>query len=130
MTQRVHEIGIRMALGAERQDVLRMIIGQGLQLALAWRRREQGRVTSGARAVGFSHLLYGVRASRSVDAHHRLVVLMTAALLACYLPARRAARVDPIVALRHIDYFNEPVSRGHFNRLTLTRLPVIVASSA
>jgi predicted permease len=102
MTQRVHEIGIRMALGAVRRDVLRMVIGQGLRLALIG-------VTSGVAAAfvltrmlsSFSHLLYGVGAADPLTFIGIPVVLLSAALLACYVPAWRAARLDPMCALRH-----------------------------
>jgi predicted permease len=100
-TRRVHEIGIRMALGAVNSDVLRMVIGQGLRLALI------GVATGVAAALiltrvlsSFSHLLYGVRASDPLTFAAVSLVLLCAALLACYIPARRAARLDPTIALR------------------------------
>ena len=102
VTQRVHEIGIRMALGAERRDVFRMIIGQGLRLTF-------GGIAIGAVAAliltqllsSFSNLLYGVRASDPVTFIAVSLVLTAVAVLACYIPARQATRVDPMVALRH-----------------------------
>jgi predicted permease len=102
MTQRVQELGIRMALGARKWDVLRMVMSQGLRLAVAG-------VTIGAVAAlivtrllsSFSHLLYGVRASDPLTFVGASFVLLSAALLACYIPARRAARLDPMIALRH-----------------------------
>jgi putative ABC transport system permease protein len=102
MTQRVREIGIRMALGAVKRDVLRMVIGQGLRLAVAG-------VAIGALAsvvfarllTSFSHLLYGVGPNDPLTLIAVSAVLISVALLACYLPARRAARVDPMVALRN-----------------------------
>ena len=102
MAQRVKEIGIRMALGAEKRDVLRMVLGQGLRLALTG-------IAVGAVAAfiltralsSFSRLLYGVRASDPWTFLAVSLVLLLAALLACYLPARRAAQLDPMMALRH-----------------------------
>ncbi|MGA2738248.1 MAG: ABC transporter permease [Bryobacteraceae bacterium] len=102
MTQRVREIGIRMALGASRRDVLRMVTGQGLRMALAG-------IAIGVIAalvltrvlLSFSHLLYGVRAWDPLTLVAVSLVLTGAALLACYIPARRAARLDPMIALRH-----------------------------
>lgn len=101
VTERVREIGIRMALGAEKRDVLRMVVGQGLQLAVAG-------VAIGAVAAlilapllsSFSHLLYGVRAMDPLTLVAVSLGLLGAALLACYIPARRAARLDPMIALR------------------------------
>jgi predicted permease len=102
MTQRVREIGILMALGAVKRDVLRMVIGQGLRLAVA------GAVIGilaalilGRVLASFSHLLYGVGAWDPLTLMAVSLALLSAAFLACYLPARRAARVDPMVALRH-----------------------------
>jgi predicted permease len=101
VVQRVHEIGIRMALGAEKSSVFRMVIGQGLRLALI------GSVYGAVAALvcarllsSFSHLLYGVGASDPVTFVAVSLVLVGVAVLACYIPARRAMRVDPVVALR------------------------------
>ena len=102
MARRVHEIGVRMALGAGRADVLRMLLARGLRLALAG-------VAIGALATllltrmlpGFSRLLYGVRPGDPLTLLAVSLCLVAAALLACYIPARRAARLDPMAALRH-----------------------------
>jgi predicted permease len=102
LAQRVHEIGIRMALGAERRDVFRMVIGHGLRLALV------GLAIGAAAALiltrlvsSFSHLLYGVGTDDPLTFIAVSVLLTAVAVLACYIPARRATRVDPMVALRY-----------------------------
>lgn len=102
VSQRVHEIGIRMALGAERSGVFRMIIGQGLRMALA------GLAVGIAAAAiltrllsSFTNLLYGVRAGDPATFVGVAVVLALVALAACYIPARRAMRVEPMEALRY-----------------------------
>jgi putative ABC transport system permease protein len=102
VTQRVHEIGIRMALGAAKRDVFRMVVVQGLSLVFA------GLATGVTVALiltrvllSFSHLLYGVGASDPTTLVSVSAVLIGVAILACYLPARRAMHVDPMVALRY-----------------------------
>jgi putative ABC transport system permease protein len=100
--QRVHEIGIRMSLGAENRDIFRMVIGQGLRLALIG----LGVGTIAALILtrlmlSFSNLLYGVGTNDPLTFITVSLVLTAVSILACYIPARRAAKVDPMVALRH-----------------------------
>jgi predicted permease len=101
VTQRVQEIGVRMALGADRGDVLRMIVGRGLRLAVAGLGIGIASALVLTRILtSFSSLLYGVRAGDPITFVSVSLVLTGAALLACYIPARRAMRVDPVQALR------------------------------
>jgi predicted permease len=97
--QRTHEIGIRVAMGASRKDVLRMILGDGMSIALA------GAGVGVAAALGLTRLIskmiYGVSAMDPATFAGVATLLMTVALVACYLPARRAMSVDPIVVLRY-----------------------------
>ncbi len=102
MSQRIREIGVRMALGARREDILRMVVGQGLFLALS------GLAIGVAAALiltrvlsSFSHLLYGVSVYDPLTFATASVMLIAMAVLASYIPARRAAKVDPMVALRY-----------------------------
>jgi putative ABC transport system permease protein len=99
VAQRTHEIGIRMALGAERGGVLRMILAQGAKIAGA------GVAIGMAASFGLtrlmSKLLFSVSAADPVTFAAVALVLILVALLACYIPARRALRVDPIIALRY-----------------------------
>jgi putative ABC transport system permease protein len=101
VTQRIPEIGIRIALGAGRQSIFRMVIGQGLRPAIAGLVIGAASAFILARLLGsFSQLLYGVRPGDPLTLAAVSLVLMSAALLACYLPARRATRIDPMQALR------------------------------
>jgi putative ABC transport system permease protein len=99
MNQRVHEIGIRIALGADRGDVLRMVIAQGLKLALSG--VLVGVLSSLALGRILSGFLYGVSPTDPMTILGVAGLLIFVALLASYLPARRATRVDPMVALRY-----------------------------
>jgi len=98
VSQRIHEIGIRMALGARHADVLRLVLGQGLRLVMA------GLVVGLAAAIplarALSSFLFGVRPTDPLTFAGIPLLLAGVALLASYLPARRAARTDPLTALR------------------------------
>jgi len=97
--QRTHEIGVRVALGASRRDVLQMVLGQGLKITLI------GVGIGVVAAFGFTRLIttliYGVGASDPLTFGAVAILLSAVALFACYIPARRAMCVDPIVALRY-----------------------------
>jgi predicted permease len=99
VSERAHEIGIRRALGAQSPNILRMVLRQGLGLAIA------GAAVGMVGALIVSHLmaglLYGVRPTDPLTFAGVALLLIGVALLACYIPARRAIRVDPLVALRY-----------------------------
>ena len=99
VARRTHEIGIRMALGADRGDVVAMVLGQGLRLAAVGVVVGLGGAWVSTRVL--ETLLFGVQPTDGVAFAAGTGVLALAVLLACYIPARRATRVDPLVALRH-----------------------------
>jgi predicted permease len=98
-SRRIQEIGVRIALGAQKQDILRLVLGEGLRLA-AW-----GVAIGALAALGLSHFLasqlYGVSASDPATFAAVAALLAAVSLIACYVPARRAVRVDPMAALHY-----------------------------
>jgi putative ABC transport system permease protein len=99
VSRRTHDIGVRVALGARYRDVLKMILGQGLRTILIG--VSVGLAGSLAFTRTLESLLFGVTPTDPLTFAAVILLLVAAALLACYIPARRAARVDPMVALRY-----------------------------
>lgn len=99
VTRRTREIGIRMAIGAQSHNVVRLVLAKAVALIVA------GAVAGVAVALGVARLLtsflFGVKASDPITLASVIVLLMAVALAACYIPARRATKVDPLVALRY-----------------------------
>jgi putative ABC transport system permease protein len=97
--QRTQEIGVRLALGAQRRDVLRLVLNHGMKMALS------GVALGLVAALGLTRLLakmvYGVSTTDPATFTVIALLLALVALLACFVPAQRATRVDPLVALRH-----------------------------
>ncbi len=99
VTRRTHEIGVRMALGAEKGDVLRLMLGAGSKLVFTG--LGIGVAGSFALAKLLRSEVFQVPATDPLALMGAVVLLSGVALLACYVPARRAARMDPMIALRH-----------------------------
>jgi putative ABC transport system permease protein len=99
VSQRVRELGIRIALGAQQRDVMRLVMGQGARLAIT------GVAAGILAALGLTKLmrslLFGVSAADPLTFAVVAVLLTIVAMAACWIPARRAMRTDPVVALRH-----------------------------
>jgi putative ABC transport system permease protein len=98
VSQRTNEIGVRMALGAQRREIMQMILGEGARLSLA------GLALGVAIALAATRLLksalFGVTPTDATTYAAVVLLMLAVGLVACYLPARRAARVDPLTAIR------------------------------
>ena len=99
VAQRTHELGIRIALGAQRRDVIGMVLGQGIKLVSLG--IVMGLAGAWALTRVMTTLLYGVKPTDPLTFVAVPVLLIVVAILACWLPARQAARVDPLTALRY-----------------------------
>jgi ABC-type antimicrobial peptide transport system permease subunit len=99
ISQRTREIGIRLALGAQQSDVVWLVVGQGARLILCG--TAIGLLAAFALTRLMQNLLFGVSATDPLTFIAIALLLILVALLACWIPARRATKVDPLVALRH-----------------------------